>query len=235
MVVSVREHCFSHLWQMYHCQAETCAVDLASLYPSCLCSENHRYFSHKIRKQRRRLKQWPVVFHSGRYCSVGLSHFSIFITSPLKCICTTCNISGKKRRGKLENKEDLEPLNPFIYGTDSPALAQQPRSQQTSQLWMSPGQMGCAAVLELGEGPEAVLQPRQWPWHSWGPWGWALEQTCLSVAPWTLLHAEIAGGQARGDRNSRNPNYSVLPVVFVLYLISISVTGDGVKEEDKKE
>lgn len=41
--------------------------------------------------------------------------------SPLKCICTTCNISGKKRRGKIEKREDLESLNPFIYGTGQPS------------------------------------------------------------------------------------------------------------------
>lgn len=43
-----------------------------------MSSENHRYFSHKIRKQRRRLKQWPVVFHSGQYCSAGLSYLYFY-------------------------------------------------------------------------------------------------------------------------------------------------------------
>lgn len=59
-----------------------------------------------------------------------------------------------------------------------------------------------------------------------------MEQTCLSVALRTLFHVEITAGQARGDRN---PSYPALPLLFVLYLISISVIGDRVKEEDNKE
>lgn len=135
----------------------------------------------------------------------------------------------KREEANMKKGKIWSHLTHSSMGLDSPAPATL-FTTNLPALWMSRW-----AVLELAECPEAVLQPWQWPWHNWGLWGWALEQTCLSVALWTLFHVEIAGGQARGDRNPRNPSYSALPFLFVLYLISISVIGDGVKEEDNKE
>lgn len=180
---------------MYHCQAEVCAVDLASLNPSCLCSENHRYFSHKIRKQEEEAETMASCFPLRTILFSGFI-LLVFLSYHLSNISVLPAISQEKRgEANLKKREDLESLNPLIYGTGQPSSGYS--SPDHNKLPSSEWTLGRWVMLHCWswECPEAVLLPSQWPLHSWGAWGWAMEQTCLSAALWTLFHVEIAGGQ----------------------------------------
>lgn len=126
--------------------------------------ENHRYFSHKIRKQRRRLQQWPVVFGSGWYCSAGLSYLYFYhITSQVY-------LYHLQYLRKKQNGSHL--LNPFMYG-----------SRQTSS-WA-----GSSVLTEKllifwnifwGAGRQALLQ-------SWG----RQRASCSSALAFALGSAQV--------------------------------------------
>lgn len=161
----------------------------------------------------------------------------VFLSHHLSNVSVLPAISQEKREeANLRKRKVWSHLTHSSMGLDSPAPAAASLFTTNFPALNEHCPDGPCCSAGVGrECPEAVLQPWQWPLHNWGPWGWALEQTCLSVALWTLFHVEITGGLTRGDRKPRNPSYSTLPLLFVLYLISISVTGDGVKEKDNKE
>lgn len=124
-----------------------CRRGLALSFMFEMCFENHRCFSHKIRKQRRRLEQWPVVFYSGWYYSVGLS-FLYFNRITSQIYLYYPQRLRKKEKRRTQEKEGLESL----MGPDSPAPVLATLShQETSWLWMSNGQTSHAAALELAE------------------------------------------------------------------------------------
>lgn len=82
-------------------------LTLSFIFESCF--ECHRYFSHKIRKQRRRLRQWPVVFNSGWYCSAGLSYLYFY------------HITSQVYLYHLQYLRKKESLNTFKYGSRQPS------------------------------------------------------------------------------------------------------------------
>lgn len=164
-----------------------CRPGLALSFMFEMCSENHRYFSHKIRKQRRQLKQWPVVFHSGRYYSAGLSYLYFYhITSQMYLYYLQYLWRKEENLGKGRFN-----LTRWTMGLDSPAPVPatlfSPRNfPALNERWADEARcsagVGTEIILDA-----AVLQPWQWTVHNWCLQGWALEQTYLSWALCTLL------------------------------------------------
>jgi len=142
--------------------------------------ENHRYFSHKIRKQRRRLQQWPVVFGSGWYCSAGLSYLYFYhITSQVY-------LYHLQYLRKKQNGSHL--LNPFMYG-----------SRQTSS-WA-----GSSVLTEKllifwnifwGAGRQALLQ-------SWG----RQRASCSAALAFALGSTQVVFARVSAETNTQTSHW----------------------------
>lgn len=166
-----------------------CRCGLALSFVSEMCVENHRCFSQKIRKQRKRLEQWPVVFYSAWYYSAGLS-FLYFNHIASQIYLYYTQYLRKKEKRRTQEKGGLVSLNMFNYGSRWPSSCPgnpfTPRNfPALNEQWAD--EPRCSARVGR-ECPIAVPQPWQWTVHSWCLWGWGLEQTYLSLVLWTLLH-----------------------------------------------
>lgn len=190
-----------------------CRRGLALSFVSKMCFENHRCFSHKIRKQRRRLEQWPVVFYSAWYYSAGLSFLYFNHTTSQIDLYYTQYLRKKEKR-RTQEKGGLVSLNMFNYGSrwpsscpgnpfsprNFPALNEQWADEPRRSARVGRVSHSCAPALAMNSAQLVSVRMRV---------GTNIPLTC-AVNTVTCL---ITGRLTRGDRN---PNYCELLLLSVL-------------------